>query len=696
MEYSLHTLNKVADLQSLKLSEFIDRLNLIGFEVDEIYNETLYTNRFLDNTRLLIKIPPNREDLLNEKNFLNELSTIFSFNLFKNSKQLSKDYSSIIQQIYNEQKEFEYITINSKLISPFTEQRSNEVKILMLELENFENFQCPLWIQNKLKDSGLSYKNTIDDLISLVKLEWGQSINYLNFNKELYNFSVEQLIEPLIYKDQNQNIYNLTPGTLVIKDQQNNIHSVLGLFNTSQDLFNSSKKLLLECIYYDIHSNHLLLNPLDNKISLRYLRSMSLINFKSAFKRLITLIELTSNAKVKSRIYSTQTKSNSLKYFKILTLRKNLLKKFLNLNSIDLKIFTSAGFILKEEKEEELIFSIPIQRNDLTREIDLIEEYSRFIGYENFKPILPLKFNRYLPFKAKNINLIKQVMLSNGFQEVITNPLHDITKQKENSILIQNPLNQEFTCLRLSLIDKLVGIFENNLKFRNYTTKFFELGRVFKKEVNNNSFKEIDKLGGIFQLGQYKKIDESSREWLIAKGFIENLLLHFAYKDITFEKIVSQNDYFHPTKTVLVKVNQKTLGIFGEITPKIENLKYSKFATYIFELNLSYLTNKRLKSTIPNFEAFYKYPNIIKDISFSISKNINFYDLKKLASSTSKFVKHAEFFDIYFAQNQQNIVNIGLRLNFQPQSSSFTNEVIDEEIIKIKNVLISYFNAEFK
>ena len=72
MEYSLYTLNKVANLESLTISEIIDRLNLIGFEVDEVFNEKLNTNKFIDNTRLLIKIPPNREDLLCEVNFLKE------------------------------------------------------------------------------------------------------------------------------------------------------------------------------------------------------------------------------------------------------------------------------------------------------------------------------------------------------------------------------------------------------------------------------------------------------------------------------------------------------------------------------------------------------------------------------------------------------------------------------------------------
>jgi hypothetical protein len=69
MEYSLQTLNENSNLKSLTTTEIIDQLNLIGFEVDETFNETFITNKFLDNLRLLIKIPANREDLLAERFF---------------------------------------------------------------------------------------------------------------------------------------------------------------------------------------------------------------------------------------------------------------------------------------------------------------------------------------------------------------------------------------------------------------------------------------------------------------------------------------------------------------------------------------------------------------------------------------------------------------------------------------------------
>ena len=67
MEYSLYTLNKKTNLKNLTSTELINTLNLIGFEVDDIETLPVSTNKFLVDKKLVLKIPANREDLLNEK-----------------------------------------------------------------------------------------------------------------------------------------------------------------------------------------------------------------------------------------------------------------------------------------------------------------------------------------------------------------------------------------------------------------------------------------------------------------------------------------------------------------------------------------------------------------------------------------------------------------------------------------------------
>ena len=78
MEYSLHNLNKQTQLNKITCEIIINKLNLIGFEVDDIIIQPLIYNSLINDIHLILKIPANREDLLNEILLLNEFSTIFS------------------------------------------------------------------------------------------------------------------------------------------------------------------------------------------------------------------------------------------------------------------------------------------------------------------------------------------------------------------------------------------------------------------------------------------------------------------------------------------------------------------------------------------------------------------------------------------------------------------------------------------
>jgi len=98
MEYSLYTLNQRINKTNLTSTELINRLNLIGFEVDEVFFEELTTNKFITNQRLLIKIPANREDLLNENLLLREFSLLFLLEIVETWNLLKKKLFGFIEK----------------------------------------------------------------------------------------------------------------------------------------------------------------------------------------------------------------------------------------------------------------------------------------------------------------------------------------------------------------------------------------------------------------------------------------------------------------------------------------------------------------------------------------------------------------------------------------------------------------------
>lgn len=680
MEYSLYSLNQSCNLNKLTLTTLIEKLNLIGFEVDDIFLEELSTNSNLTNIRLLISIPSNREDLLNENFLKNELATIFFFENKKIWEKFKPEYGFLLNQKYFQYTNYENITIQSTL--------SN---LLMYNLEiNFsKNFITPNWLKTKLKNANLPISSNINDLLTLINFEWGQTLTAFQPSENSLDFYLEQLTQ-----SQEINLAGietfLEQGTIVLKNKNKHIVSALGIINLLPEDINT-KKIIFQGCFYDIHQNLLNLNTINTKISLRFLRKTYLETFKIAFQRLLTLLEILTESSIDLKKYSNVATALELKPHKILRLKKKVLKKLLNIQEIDLEIFQKANLKLLCKTQKELYFQIPNFRTDLTREIDVIEEYSRFVGYKNFQEISPKKGLIYYQNKKKPIEWSKQFFLNFGFNEIITTSLEALRTEKEQSIILSNPLNNELATLRSSLLGKILDIFEINLKSTNVAQNYFEVGRVFKN--SKGKIIEQDKLGGIFQLGITENKSTRSTDWFKAKGFIESFLANFGYEIIETQSLNDPSSYYHPTKSIIFKAGNKILGKFGQLNPLKTNFKQP---TYVFELNICYLKSWQMNSNINFYEECSKYPPVTKDLSFTILKNKEFFKIKELIRLKANHLKNIEFFDIYFDEAQPTSVNIGLRIEFQSKTETLVTETIENELTKIKNSLIQEFCAQFR
>jgi phenylalanyl-tRNA synthetase beta subunit len=145
MEYSLHYLNKLANLQNITLTEIVERLNLIGFEVDDIYIEELEKNFFSKNIRFLLKIPANREDLLIEELFLKELVRLFTLENISKWKLLKPDYFFLLKKHYFSTKSYKSFEIKSSI---------KDILIYNIQLKINQKFVPPKWLQQKLIKNG--------------------------------------------------------------------------------------------------------------------------------------------------------------------------------------------------------------------------------------------------------------------------------------------------------------------------------------------------------------------------------------------------------------------------------------------------------------------------------------------------------------------------------------------------------------
>jgi phenylalanyl-tRNA synthetase beta chain len=677
MEYSLSTLNNKSNFSTLSLNETINKLNLVGFEVDEVSFEK--SNSSSEDIKFLLKNPANRDDLFIENLFLSELGIIFLLEIYEIWNLLKTKYSFVLKQKYLNNKNYTVQAI---------EGNNSDVIKYIIKIDNFSNITSPSWITKKLKKRGVKVTNTFEDILELVSLEWGYKFKYYFAEKDNINevFKLEKLTNVELLKTND----NLIPaGSIVLKNQFDEIKTVLGLETVSTS--SSSSSIYIETTFYDIHENKLGLTANNTKLSFRNLRKNYLSNFKFAIQRLLSLIELLNIGTISKKIHILNNHTTKLKEFRLLKLEKQLLINVLNLEKVNSHFFNENGLKIVSETQAYLYIQIPIFRTDLTRPIDLVEEYSRFIGYANFPEILPLKELKYSANSQKSIEYIKTFFVNHNFNEVYTNPLQE-NNLEENTLNLFNPLNSELSSLRKDIVMNFLTILRSNLNSNINNNNLFEIGRVFK--LKNGKIIEQEKLAGLFQDSLNMP---TNLEWFIKKGFLENFVSHFGYKTLNVEKWSQPQSAFHPTKSIIIKHNNKILGFFGEINPKLKEFKQLKSKVYLFEFNLIHFKSWKLNSPIPIYKEYSKYPTVQKDISVLISKHVNFYTLKQSIEQNITDLKTVHFFDIYVDEKFINSnIKLGIRLEFQSTQGTLTTEIIEEKMITLRELLSKTFNVVFQ
>jgi len=155
MEYSLKVLNEINNLNSMTIKEVVNELNLLGFEVDQIFWEKAVDDNYLENVRLMIKIPANREDLFSERFFLKDMANIFGLKVYNPSKLYKQKYLSIFSRKNKSEDHLRMMNLPVDL---------KDILMFQIQIKNLNPSFSPFWIQTKLKNAGIKVTNSIEDV----------------------------------------------------------------------------------------------------------------------------------------------------------------------------------------------------------------------------------------------------------------------------------------------------------------------------------------------------------------------------------------------------------------------------------------------------------------------------------------------------------------------------------------------------
>jgi phenylalanyl-tRNA synthetase beta chain len=280
---------------------------------------------------------------------------------------------------------------------------------------------------------------------------------------------------------------------------------------------------------------------------------------------------------------------------------------------------TSLGCRLEPQTDDLFAASLPSWRLDLEREIDLIEEVARVYGYNKFANTLPSPGVVIAQPTAAAEAAVRARLLALGFSESISSTfasqsesdLFFVSTTSNGTIAMENPLSDEATLLRPSLVPGMVTMLANNLNRDVREVRLFEQGQVFSgsaETVNEAASLSLGLTGAGQASALYPAADAGFYE---LKGAVESLLSLFDHAAV---KIVADAPkWLEAGRSASLYVGEKLVAAFGELTSTEREARKLRQPIFLAEVDLAYLYSLPLKNVMAR--ELSRYQAVERDFS---------------------------------------------------------------------------------
>ena len=637
-----------------------------GTPISEVFN--------LENDNILeIGLTPNRSDAMSHYGVARDLKAFYDFKSIKSKL--------ILPSVNN----FESVKLeeNFKITIEDTEKCPFYSGLI---IKNIKVGPSSKELQNKLKSIGLKTINNIVDITNFVMHEIGQPLHAFDLDK-LEGINVKSLKSGAKFKTLDESIIELDKEDLMICSSNKPL-CLAGIYGGYESgVSDSTTNLFLESAIFDpvtirkSSKRH----QLFTDASYRYERGIDPEKVIYALKRAAILIkEDNPNSSVSDILaednLKLKTKDIYLRYNKIDSVTGQNIDK-----DVITQILSSLDFEIKNHNEEGLNIVAPNYRNDVYREIDVIEEILRVYGFNNIP--VNSKISMIIPEIGKNkINKIESLISNNligiGFNEIINNSIcspDTNEKFKKQVVRLLNPQGIELSNLRASLIPNALETIKHNYNRQNKNLKLFEIGNTYS--LDNETYIENKRLnvavtGKIFDENWISKYSKNSFYYL--KGVTKNLLTQLNISNIRYE--ISNDELFEYKLDIYSY--KKHIGFIGEIISDYTQEFSLEQKIHILNLDLDQI---KLKPLNIKHQEISKFPSSRRDLSMILNDDISFESIEDLAFKLeNKILLDVNLFDEYKGKNiEDNKKSFAVSFTFNDSKKTLTDKVIDKIMEKL-------------
>lgn len=304
---------------------------------------------------------------------------------------------------------------------------------------------------------------------------------------------------------------------------------------------------------------------------------------------------------------------------------------------------------------------IPTYRPDLVDEVDLAEEIARFYGYNTIEPSLLSGKQTTLGGRSaiqKTVEKIKDMLISQGFYEACTYSFES-PKQLDKmqlpaghplrqNILIQNPLGEDYSCMRTSMLPSLLEVASTNYNRSVEAARIFEIAYVYQPEslpLTSLPQEILHLTAFIYENTAGKGSDET---FFRMKGTVEELFTHLGIAGVAYQADKTC-PWLHPGRSAAILMQGQAIGQIGVIHPNVAENFGASPQTVVLDLVLKPVleaaTEKRQYVPLPRF------PAVTRDLALLVADSVPVAELAAAISSAGgPNLEQIRLFDVYQGQ----------------------------------------------
>lgn len=560
-------------------------------------------------------------------------------------------------------------------------------------VKNVKIAPSPRWMRERLRNSGVRPINNIVDITNYVMLEYGQPMHAFDFScVEGGHIIVRTAREGETIQTLDGNERKLTPNMLCICDEHKPVCVAGVMGGANSEIVGDTAMVLFESANFNGVSVRRTASALGMRTdaSSRYEKGLDMMNTIKAVERACELVEMLGCGEVVDGVMDVVAKEKAPTVVKLEPDKINALLGTELSEDLMREILVSLGFILNGDD-----IYVPSWRGDVEHYSDIAEEVARFYGYNKIPCTLMRGETTRGGFSEQQRfdRAIGGAVRALGYDEIITysfiSPTYydKIRMPKDsslrNSLKILNPLGEDTSIMRTTILPSMLEIIARNHSYRNKSARLYELGKIYLPREDGLADEPK-----YLSLGAYG----DGVDFFSFKGSIETLLHELRITDVKYVAC-TDNDSYHPGRCAKVYAGETYLGVFGQIHPLVAANYGMDTEVYTAELSFDAMYEKR--GDIPVYQPLPKFPAVTRDIAVVCDEAVTVGALEESIRRGAKgLLKDVSLFDIYRGSGVAiGKKSVAFNLVLRADDRSLTGEEADEDVQSILAALKADHNA---